>query len=100
MNEFTISSGEEDEPLYEGLSEQNKVNENMLALLGLNYPSLKLGDDDVDKKVIEMQQFMITGACSMLSEKMEEIKQNPFNSSSRKHQFIDIMTAPELSQVL
>ena len=40
----------------------------------------------------------------MIAEKMEEVKQNPFNSaensSSSKHQFIDIMTETELCEVL
>ena len=57
-------------------------------------------DDEVDKKIIEMQNFMIDGTCAMIAEKMEEIKQNPFNSSAKKHQFIEIMTETELSQVL
>ena len=54
MNEFTIGK-EEDEALFEGLTSQNQVNENVLNMLGLKYPSLKIGDDEVDKKIIEMQ---------------------------------------------
>ena len=54
MHEYKIASGEE-EVLFEGLTEQNQVSENVLNLLGLKFPELKLGDDEVDKKIIEMQ---------------------------------------------
>ena len=54
MHEYKIESGEE-EVLFEGLTEQNQASENVLNLLGLKFPELKLGDDEVDKKIIEMQ---------------------------------------------